>query len=95
MATSIIAQYWRIRAGTTFTDATPNLPAGDWSVTQGTGWSDIPADRDTTPLKFGETSIFPSVAAGARSMNAADPVAGLTHTELGSLSMAWYPELLP
>ena len=94
MATSVIGQYWRIRAGTTFTDATPNLPAGDWSVTQGAGWSDIPPDRDTTPLKFGETSIFPSVAAGARSMNAADPVAGLTNTELGSLSMAWYPELM-
>jgi len=94
MATSIINQYWRIRPGTTFADATPNLPVGDWNTTQGAGWCDVPADRDTTPLKFGETSIFPAVACGGRSLNVADPVAGLTNTELGGFAMAYYPELM-
>lgn len=90
-------RYWRIRTESSFNAASPEGGAG-WNIGGNgggaNGWVDLPVTKESDGLQPKSTIIFPSTASGTRAMNAALPVAGAYPTELGSLEMAVYPELI-
>lgn len=89
-------RYFRIS-----TEATPNAagPAAkaEWNIGGnggGThGWMDAPIPKDTDGLQWHPPLIYPTTAAGVAAMNTADPIAGASVPELGSLPFYVYPEL--
>lgn len=90
-------RYFRIRTESSFNAASPEGGAG-WNIGGNgggaNGWVDLPVTKESDGLQPKSTIIFPSTASGSRAMNAALPVAGAYPTELGSLEMAVYPELI-
>lgn len=97
MPIAVWQQFWRIRSEASFNAATPGGGA-EWNIAGNgggaNGWLDLPVVREAEGLQPKSTIIYPSSAAGSRAMNAADPIAGAYPTELGSLEMAVYPEMI-
>jgi hypothetical protein len=89
-------RYWRISTESSADVASPATKA-DWHIGGNgggaNGWMDLAISKDTDGLQFHPPLIFPTPAAGNRSMNTADPVAGAYVPELGTLPFFVYPEL--
>ncbi len=89
-------QFWRVRTEASFDAASPEGGA-EWNIGGNgggaNGWMDLPVIRESDGLQPKNAVIYPSTASGNRAMNSAAPIAGADLVELGSLEMAFYPEL--
>ena len=87
-------QFIRVREEASYNAATPQT-ANDWNIKAGAqGWIDAIDQLDGTGLQSSTPLIFPSGKAGRRFMNNASPIAGAQETQLGTLNMTVYPELI-
>ena len=95
MAIAAYLQTWRYRLETAFNAALPGI-AAEWNGNPDLipGWHDLPVVQESEGLQPKSTIIYPSTAAGQPFMNTALPVAGSFPTDLGSLEMATYLELI-
>lgn len=87
-------QFLRVREEASFNAANPQT-AQNWNIKAGAqGWIDAIDQLDGAGLQQSTPLIFPSGKAGRRFMNNASPVAGAQETQLGTLNMTVYPELI-
>lgn len=97
MPKSAFIEYMRCRVESAFEDnqTTPATSVKDWNLGGGAGgWIDLPVIQDNPGLQPKSTQIYPALKAGVRAMNTSLPVAGAYGTELGSLDMPVFPELI-
>lgn len=89
-------RFWRIRQVAAINTAVTG--GAEWNIGGNgggaAGWLDLPVSKDQDGFQPQKTLIYPTPAAGVRSMNTADPIAGAHAAELGTLEMPVWPELI-
>lgn len=90
----IFREFLRVREEASFNAANPEI-AQEWNIKDGTtGWHDIYAEIGGDPIQHHTPLIFSQGKSGSRSLNDGTPVVGAQPPELGTLTMAVYPELI-